>query len=113
LNASYNCLDCHVKNGFGEQVAIIHDSPLTSCIENVTYKQLLDEVNALKSYNQSNQINFISFNSSKVSLFAGVLNKHGVKKGDRVLIYMPMIPQAIVAMLASARIGAIHSLVFG
>ena len=59
------------------------------------------------------QMKFYIDTNIQVSLFAGVLVKHGVKKGDRVLIYMPMIPQAIVAMLASARIGAIHSLVFG
>jgi propionyl-CoA synthetase len=69
----------HVKEGHGEQVALIHDSPVTSTLEKITFKKLLEEV----------------------SLFAGVLSKHGVKKGDRVLIYMPMIPQAIVAMLAS------------
>lgn len=84
-------MDLHVKDGFGDQAAIIHDSPLTSTVENITYKQLLNDV----------------------ALFAGVLSNQGVKKGDRVLIYMPMIPQAIIAMLASARLGAIHSLVFG
>lgn len=91
LNASYNCVDVHVKNGLGNQNAIIHDSPLTNTIEHITYKELQEEV----------------------SLFAGVLSAQGVKKGDRVLIYMPMIPQAIVAMLATVRLGAIHSLVFG
>lgn len=91
LNASYNCADIHVKNGLGDEYAIIHDSPLTNTIEKITYKKLTEEV----------------------ALFAGVLSQQGVKKGDRVLIYMPMIPQAIIAMLASVRLGAIHSLVFG
>lgn len=91
VNASYNCLDLHVKDGYGNQTAIVHDSPLTNTIEKRNYKDLLEEV----------------------SLFAGALSKNGVKKGDRVLIYMPMIPQAIIAMLATARLGAIHSLVFG
>ena len=91
LNASYNCADLHVKNGLGDEYAIIHDSPLTNTVEKITYKKLMEEV----------------------ALFAGVLSEQGVKKGDRVLIYMPMIPQAIIAMLASVRLGAIHSLVFG
>jgi propionyl-CoA synthetase len=90
-NAAYNCLDVHVNNGFGDELALIHDSPVTGIKKTYTYKQLLDEV----------------------SLFAGVLSKHGIKKGDVVLIYMPMIPQAIVSMLATVRLGAIHSLVFG
>jgi len=84
-------LDIHVKNGFGDQTAIIHDSPLTSTVKHISYKDLLEEV----------------------ALFSGVLSRQGVKKGDVVLIYMPMIPQAIVAMLATVRLGAIHSLVFG
>ncbi|XP_060570913.1 acyl-CoA synthetase short-chain family member 3, mitochondrial-like isoform X1 [Ruditapes philippinarum] len=91
LNTCYNAVDRHVAEGNGGQVAIIYDSPVTKQIKKITYRELWEEV----------------------SLFAGVLQKNGVKKGDRVLIYMPMIPQAIVAMLASARLGAIHSLVFG
>ena len=73
VNASYNCLDLHCETGFSNQTAIIHDSPLTYKTENISFKDLLDEV----------------------SLFAGVLAKYGIKKGDRVLIYMPMIPQVI------------------
>ncbi|KAL4225680.1 Acyl-CoA synthetase short-chain member 3 [Mactra antiquata] len=91
LNTCYNAVDRHVAEGNGGQIAIIYDSPVTKQIQKITYRELWEEV----------------------SLFAGVLEKSGVKKGDRVLIYMPMIPQAIVAMLASARLGAIHSLVFG
>ncbi|XP_071443357.1 LOW QUALITY PROTEIN: acyl-CoA synthetase short-chain family member 3, mitochondrial [Hetaerina americana] len=91
LNACYNAVDRHVENGFGERLALIHDSPVTSSIRRITYSQLLE----------------------KVSLLAGVYSKIGVKKGDRVLIYMPMIPEAIISMLAAARLGAIHSVVFG
>ncbi|KAK3583299.1 hypothetical protein CHS0354_011190 [Potamilus streckersoni] len=91
LNTCYNAVDRHVEVGNGGQYAIIYDSPVTKHVQKITYRELLKEV----------------------SRFAGVLQKLGVKKGDRVLIYMPMIPQAIVAMLATARLGAIHSLVFG
>jgi len=91
MNTCYNCLDRHVERGFGSQTAIIHDSPVTKTVRKISYKELLSEV----------------------SQFASVLVSRGVQKGDRVLIYMPMIPEAIVAMLACARIGAIHSLVFG
>ncbi|ELU01504.1 hypothetical protein CAPTEDRAFT_173489 [Capitella teleta] len=91
LNTCYNAVDRHVEAGHGLQVAIIHDSPVTNTIQKITYSELLE----------------------KVSLFAGVLAKHDIQKGDRVLIYMPMIPEAIVAMLACARLGALHSLVFG
>ncbi|XP_046399765.1 acyl-CoA synthetase short-chain family member 3, mitochondrial [Ischnura elegans] len=91
LNACYNAVDRHVENGLGERVALIHDSPVTSSIRRITYSQLLQ----------------------KVSLLAGVYSSIGVNKGDRVLIYMPMIPEAIIAMLATARLGAIHSVVFG
>ncbi|XP_014773286.1 acyl-CoA synthetase short-chain family member 3, mitochondrial [Octopus bimaculoides] len=91
FNTTYNALDRHVENGLGERVALVHDSPVTGQIQKITYSQLLDEVKH----------------------FAGVLRKHGVEKGDRVLIYMPAIPQAIVTMLAAARIGAIHAVVFG
>ncbi|KAH3882505.1 acyl-CoA synthetase short-chain family member 3, mitochondrial-like [Dreissena polymorpha] len=91
LNTCYNAVDRHVDAGNGGQVAIIYDSPVTKQIKKISYKELQHEV----------------------SRFAWVLQRQGVKKGDCVLIYMPMIPEAIVAMLASARIGAIHSLVFG
>lgn len=91
MNTCYNAVDLHVENGHGEQVAIIYDSPVTNTIRKITYKELRDEV----------------------SRFAGVLKTQGVNKGDRVVIYMPMIPQAVTAMLACARIGAIHSVVFG
>jgi propionyl-CoA synthetase len=91
LNMTYNCLDRHIDK-HGNQKAIIHDSAMTGKITNITYKELL----------------------KKVKTLANVLtNKYHVKKGDVVLIYMPMIPEAIVAMLACARIGAIHNLVFG
>ncbi|KAG8223344.1 hypothetical protein J437_LFUL001222 [Ladona fulva] len=91
LNACYNAVDRHVENGHGERIALIHDSPVTSTIHHITYSQLLD----------------------KVSRLAGVYSSIGVMKGDRVLIYMPMIPEAIISMLATARLGAIHSVVFG
>jgi propionyl-CoA synthetase len=91
INTCYNALDVHVEKGRGDQIAIIHDSPVTSSIQKLSYKELLE----------------------KVSRFAGVLKEKGVGKGDRVVIYMPMIPEAVTAMLACARIGAIHSVVFG
>lgn len=91
LNTCYNAIDYHVENGRKDQVAIIYDSPVTNIVRKITYQELLGEV----------------------SLFAGVLKSLGVNKGDRVIIYMPMIPEAAVAMFACARIGAIHSLVFG
>jgi len=91
LNTCYNALDYHVAQGRGEQVAIIYDSPVTNTIRKITYQDLLTDV----------------------SIFAGVLRSLGVEKGDRVIIYMPMIPETVVAMLACARIGAIHSVVFG
>ncbi len=91
LNTCYNALDIHVEGGRGDQTALIYDSPMTDTIKKYTYKQLLDEV----------------------SLFAGALSNLGVGKGDTVIIYMPMIPQAVISMLACARIGAIHSVVFG
>ncbi len=91
LNTSYLCLDYHVKQGRGEQPALIYDSPVTDTKEHITYRQLLD----------------------RVANFAGGLKAQGVQRGDRVVIYMPMIPQAVVAMLACARLGAIHSVVFG
>lgn len=91
INTSYNCLDVHVAAGRGDQDAVIYDSPLTDTKQRYTYSELLDQV----------------------SRFAGALRDLGVEQGDRCVIYMPMIPQAIVAMLACARIGAVHSLVFG
>ncbi len=91
LNTSYLALDFHVENGRAEQAALIYDSPVTETVGSYTYRELLDEV----------------------ARFAGVLQNQGVEKGDRVIIYMPMIPEAVVAMLACARLGAIHSVVFG
>ncbi len=91
LNTCYNALDIHVENGRGAQDALIYDSPITGTCRRFTYLELRDEV----------------------ARFAGVLAARGVGKGDRVIIYMPMIPEAIVAMLACARIGAVHSVVFG
>jgi propionyl-CoA synthetase len=90
-NTCYNAVDLHVDQGRGDQAAIIYDSPVTGTITTYTYNDLKDQV----------------------SRFAGVLKQRGVTKGDRVIIYMPMIPQAVFAMLACARIGAIHSVVFG
>lgn len=91
LNTSYNCVDRHVESGRGDQAAFIYDSPVTGVKETITYSQLLEQVAA----------------------FAGALAAEGVGKGDRVVIYMPMVPRAAVAMLACARLGAIHSVVFG
>jgi len=91
LNTCYNAVDRHVENGRGEQVAIIYDSPVTDTKTKITYTELRD----------------------RVAAFAGGLKAQGVNKGDTVIIYMPMIPEAAVAMLACARLGAIHSVVFG
>ncbi|WP_019644776.1 propionyl-CoA synthetase [Novispirillum itersonii] len=91
LNTCHNALDRHVAAGRADQAAIIYDSPITGAKRTITYADLLDQV----------------------SRFAGVLTRQGVEKGDRVIIYMPMIPEALVAMLACARIGAVHSVVFG
>ncbi|WP_415906368.1 AMP-binding protein [Neptuniibacter sp. QD72_48] len=91
LNSAYLALDYHVENGRGEQVALYYDSPAAGKKEAITYNQLLD----------------------RVARFAGALKAQGIEKGDTVLIYMPMIPEAAVAMLACARLGAIHSVVFG
>jgi propionyl-CoA synthetase len=91
LNTCYNALDRHVENGRADQVALIYDSPVTNTVWKFTYHELLD----------------------LVSRFAGVLKNAGVEKGTTVVIYMPMIPQAVVAMLACARLGAVHSVVFG
>ncbi len=90
-NTCYNCLDRHVERGRPGQAAVIYDSPITGKCESYTYAEMLERVNAL----------------------AGVLVDRGVAKGDRVIIYMPMVPQALMAMLACARIGAVHSVVFG
>ncbi|MEQ9143477.1 MAG: propionyl-CoA synthetase [Parvibaculaceae bacterium] len=90
-NTCYNCLDRHVEAGRGDQTALIYDSPITGKKKSFSYAALSD----------------------KVATFAGVLQANGVGKGDRVIIYMPMVPQAAVAMLACARLGAIHSVVFG
>jgi len=91
INTCYNALDRHVENGRGDQAAIIYDSPVTNTKLTYTYKELTD----------------------KVAAFAGALQNNGVEKGDRVIVYMPMIPEALIAMLACARIGAVHSVVFG
>ncbi len=91
MNTCYNAVDRHVKAGRGEQTAIIYDSPVTDTVRKITYRELQDEV----------------------ALFAGGLKAQGVEKGDTVIIYMPMIPEAAVAMLACARLGAVHSVVFG
>ncbi|NMI00378.1 acetate--CoA ligase [Pseudonocardia acidicola] len=91
LNVAYNALDRHVDAGRGDQAALIYDSPVTGTKRTHTYTQLRDEV----------------------ARFAGVLAGLGVGKGDRVVIYMPMVPEAAIAMLATARIGAVHSVVFG
>jgi len=91
VNTCYNALDYHVENGRADQVALIYDSPVTDTVKKYTYRQLRDEV----------------------AIFAGALAARGVVKGDRVLIYMPMIAEAAIAMLACARLGAVHSVVFG
>ena len=91
VNSCYNALDRHVESGRADQRALIYDSPMTGTIKSFTYRELLDEV----------------------ARCAGVLLRQGVQKGDRVIIYMPMVPEAVIAMLACARIGAIHSVVFG
>jgi propionyl-CoA synthetase len=91
LNTCYNALDRHVERGRADQTALVYDSPVTGTIARFTYRELRDEV----------------------ALFAGALARQGVDKGDRIIIYMPMVPEAVIAMLAAARIGAIHSVVFG
>ncbi len=91
LNTCYNALDRHVEGGRAEQTALIYDSPVTDTVRRYSYRELRDEV----------------------ARFAGVLAAQGVTKGDRVIVYMPMIPGALIAMLACARIGAVHSVVFG
>ncbi len=91
MNTCYNAVDRHVASGRGDQVAIIYDSPVTGTVRKTTYKELQEQV----------------------ATFAGALRAQGINKGDTVIIYMPMIPEAAVAMLACARLGAVHSVVFG
>jgi propionyl-CoA synthetase len=91
VNTCHNALDRHVESGRADQPALIYDSPVTGTNRSITYRELRDQV----------------------ARFAGVLTRQGVGAGDRVIIYMPMVPEAVVGMLACARIGAIHSLVFG
>ncbi|MEJ5217642.1 propionyl-CoA synthetase [Cognatishimia sp. D5M38] len=91
VNTCWNALDRHVEAGRGDQAAIIYDSPMTGTKRSISYSDLRDEV----------------------AVFAGALAAQGIEKGDRVIIYMPMVPEALTAMLACARIGAIHSVVFG
>jgi len=91
LNTCWNALDRHVEAGHGDRLALVYDSPVTGTAASFTYTELLDAV----------------------ARFAGVLRDLGVEKGDRVLVYMPMVPEAVVAMLATARLGAVHSVVFG
>jgi propionyl-CoA synthetase len=91
INTCFNAVDRHVDAGRGDQAAIIYDSPVTGTVRSVSYTELKDQV----------------------ARFAGLLREEGVAVGDRVIVYMPMVPEALVAMLACARIGAIHSVVFG
>lgn len=91
LNTCHNALDRHVQQGRGDQLALVWDSAMTGQVQRLTYAELLD----------------------RVARFAGALRDQGVRRGDRVLLYLPMIPEALVAMLACARLGAVHSVVFG
>jgi len=91
VNGCYNAVDRHVEAGHGDRVAIIHDSPVTNSVHKITYAEL----------------------QTRVASLAGALRAKGVEKGDRVIIYMPMVPEALEAMLACARLGAVHSVVFG
>src|SRR5579872_1807517 len=91
VNTCFNALDRHVAGGRADQLALIHDSPLAGSVTKLTYAEMLHEVKTL----------------------AAVMADFGVGKGDRVILYMPMVPEAVVAMLACARIGAVHSVVFG
>src|SRR3954467_8555463 len=91
LNVCHNALDRHVAAGHGDRTALVYDSPVTGSKRTYTYAQLLAEV----------------------ATFAGALASLGVTRGDRVVIYLPMVPEAVVAMLACARLGAVHSVVFG
>lgn len=91
VNTCYNAVDRHVESGRGDQAAIIYDSPMTQTVRRLSYRQLQE----------------------RTARFAGVLAGLGVAKGDRVIVYMPMVPEALIAMLATARLGAVHSVVFG
>ena len=91
LNTCFNAVDRHVRDGRGQQPALIYDSPVTDTVRVYSYMELLNQVSRL----------------------AGALARHGVGRGDRVVIYMPMIPEAVFTMLACARLGAVHSVVFG
>ncbi|HEY5598506.1 MAG TPA: acetyl-coenzyme A synthetase N-terminal domain-containing protein, partial [Kiloniellales bacterium] len=92
LNTCYNALDRHADGGRGEQAALIYDSPVTgNVVKRFSFRELRD----------------------LVARFAGALAAEGVGKGDRVVLYMPMVPEAVIAMLACARLGAVHSVVFG
>ena len=91
LNTCFNALDLHIERGHGKQLALIYDSPVTDTLRSYTYGAFRDEI----------------------AITAGALVRQGIAKGDRVIIYMPMVPEAVIAMLACARIGAIHSVVFG
>src|SRR5207245_10480412 len=91
LNTCYNAVDLNVDGGRGKQRALVYDSPVTGTVRTYTYFELRDTV----------------------ALCAGMLRRQGIEKGDRVIIYMPMVPEAVIAMLACARLGAIHSVVFG
>src|SRR5207247_4806193 len=91
MNSCHNALDRHVEGGRQDQTALIYDSPVTEAVAPFTYRDLRDAV----------------------ALFAGALAAQGVEHGDRVIVYMPMVPEAVIAMLACARLGAIHSVVFG
>jgi len=91
LNTCYNCLDRHIDRGRGKQLALIYDSPVTNTLRHFTYRELRDEV----------------------ARVAGALKAQGVSAGDRVILYMPMVPEAVIGMLACARLGAVHSVVFG
>ena len=91
LNTCFNALDRHVADGRADQTALIYDSPVTETVREISYREMLDQT----------------------AQFAGGLRALGVEKGDRVVIYMPAVPEAVIAMLACARLGAIHSVVFG
>ena len=91
LNTCHNALDRHVESGRADQLALIYDSPVTDTVKRYSFRELRDAT----------------------ALFAGALSAQGVGKGDRVILYMPMVPEALIAMLACARIGAVHSVVFG
>jgi propionyl-CoA synthetase len=91
LNTCANALDLHVRTGRGDQPALVHDSPVTGTVRRLSYRELQGEV----------------------ARFAGAMAALGVERGDRVLLYMPMVPEAVIGMLAAARLGAVHSVVFG